>query len=74
MRDGANGRRGAAAAYGADVLGFSQTAFVLLRDLIAEHTGIYFADDRRDMLADNARSESSSRPATSSPICWPDWG
>ncbi|MEP7065611.1 MAG: protein-glutamate O-methyltransferase CheR [Gemmatimonadota bacterium] len=52
MRDEANGRRGAAAGYGADVLGFSETAFVLLRDLIAEQTGLYFADDKRDLLAD----------------------
>jgi chemotaxis protein methyltransferase CheR len=52
MRDEANGRRGAAVGYGADVLGFSEKAFALLRDLIADQTGIYFPDDRRDMLAD----------------------
>jgi len=36
----------------ADVLGFSETAFTLLRELIAQRTGVYFADSKRDMLAD----------------------
>jgi chemotaxis protein methyltransferase CheR len=52
MRGEANGRRGAAVGYGADVLGFSETVFALLRNLIAEQTGIYFADEKRDMLAE----------------------
>ena len=34
------------------MLGFSETAFVLLRDLIAQRAGVFFADDKRDMLAD----------------------
>ena len=38
--------------YSADVLGFSQAAFTLLRDLIAERAGVYFADEKRDQLAD----------------------
>ena len=36
----------------ADVLGFSESAFVLLRDLIAQRTGVYFSHDKRDLLAD----------------------
>ena len=38
--------------YSADVLGFSSSVFVLLRDLIQTNAGIYFADDKRDLLAD----------------------
>ncbi len=38
--------------FNADALGLSQTAFVLLRDLIAERTGQYFDDAKRDLLAD----------------------
>jgi chemotaxis protein methyltransferase CheR len=36
----------------ADVLGFTEPAFVLLRDLIAQRTGVHFAPDKRDLLAD----------------------
>jgi len=45
-------RRLGAVGYSADVLGFSSSVFVLLRDLIASHAGVYFADDKRDQLAD----------------------
>ncbi|MEO5817689.1 MAG: protein-glutamate O-methyltransferase CheR [Gemmatimonadaceae bacterium] len=45
-------RRLGAVGYSADVLGFSPTVFVLLRDLIASRTGVFFADDKRDQLAD----------------------
>lgn len=45
-------RDGAGFGSSADVLGFSQPAFSLLRDLIAEHTGVYFDDGKRDLLAD----------------------
>jgi len=38
--------------YSADILGFSESAFVLLRDLIAQRAGVYFGDDKRDLLAD----------------------
>jgi chemotaxis protein methyltransferase CheR len=38
--------------YSADVLGFSESAFTLLRDLIAQRAGIFFSDDKRDLLAD----------------------
>jgi chemotaxis protein methyltransferase CheR len=34
------------------VLGFSESAFTLLRDLIAQRVGVYFGDDKRDLLAD----------------------
>ena len=36
----------------ADALGLSAAAFALLRDLIAERTGIFFDDAKRDLLAD----------------------
>lgn len=36
----------------ADVLGFSQPSFTLLRDLIAQRTGVQFDDNKRDLLAD----------------------
>ena len=45
-------RRLGAVGYSADVLGFSTSVFVLLRDLIATNAGVYFADDKRDQLAD----------------------
>ena len=38
--------------HSADVLGFSESAFTLLRDLIAQRTGVFFDDGRRDILAD----------------------
>jgi chemotaxis protein methyltransferase CheR len=46
------GRRNGAFGSSADVLGFSESAFRLLRDLIAQHLGVYFGDDKRDLLAD----------------------
>jgi chemotaxis protein methyltransferase CheR len=46
------GRRAGASGYSADALGFSEAAFTLLRDLIAERTGNWFSDDKRDLLAD----------------------
>lgn len=51
MRD-AGGHRSGPVGYSAGILGFSDSAFTLLRDLIAQHTGVYFGDDRRDQLAD----------------------
>lgn len=38
--------------YGTEVLGISDSAFVLLRDLITERTGVFYDDGKRDMLAD----------------------
>jgi chemotaxis protein methyltransferase CheR len=35
-----------------ETLGLSDSAFVLLRDLIHERTGLYFEDGKREMLAD----------------------
>jgi chemotaxis protein methyltransferase CheR len=49
---GGDGRRAGAGGYSADTLGFSEAAFTLLRDLIAQRTGTYFGDDKRDLLAD----------------------
>lgn len=47
-----HGTRPGALGYSADILGFSQTAFALLRDLISQNAGVYFGDDKRDILAD----------------------
>lgn len=38
--------------YGAEVLGFTDSAFALLRDMIAQRTGVFFDDAKRDLLAD----------------------
>lgn len=51
MRDG-GAHRGGPAGYSAGILGFSDSAFTLLRDLIAQHSGVFFGDERRDQLAD----------------------
>ena len=64
MRDG-GGRRAGAAGYSADTLGFSETAFTLLRDLIAQRTGTYFGDDKRDLLADKLADLLAVRGMTS---------
>jgi chemotaxis protein methyltransferase CheR len=54
-------RRAGAIGHGADVLGFTEPMFTLLRDLIAERTGIFFASDRRDQLADKLSDLMSAR-------------
>lgn len=51
--------------YSADVLGFSESAFTLLRDLIAQRVGVFFADDRRDQLADKLSDLLAARGMTS---------
>ena len=51
MRD-PHGRQRDTFGYSAEVLGFSPSAFTLLRDLIAARIGIYYGDDKRDVLAD----------------------
>ncbi|HEX2779699.1 MAG TPA: protein-glutamate O-methyltransferase CheR [Gemmatimonadaceae bacterium] len=51
MRD-PHGRQRDTFGYSAEVLGFSPAAFTLLRDLIAARIGIYYGDDKRDLLAD----------------------
>ena len=51
MRD-AGGWSGFAAGHGAGNPGFSYSAFILLRDLIARRLGVHFGDDKRDLLAD----------------------
>ncbi|HEX9109748.1 MAG TPA: protein-glutamate O-methyltransferase CheR [Longimicrobiales bacterium] len=38
--------------YSAGVLGLTGDAFILLRDLVVERTGVYFDDSKRDMFAD----------------------
>jgi chemotaxis protein methyltransferase CheR len=45
-------RASAALGYYTEALGFSGSAFALLRDLIAERTGQYFDESKRDLLAD----------------------
>ena len=44
--------RGGTLGYSAQVLGLTGGAFTLLRDLIAQHTGVWFDDSKRDILAD----------------------
>jgi chemotaxis protein methyltransferase CheR len=59
------GRRVGALGYSADVLGFSESAFTLLRDLIAQRVGVHFADDKRDLLADKLSDLLAARGMTS---------
>ena len=47
-----SGGRFGAVGYSADILGFSQSAFALLRDLISQRAGVFYGDDKRDLLAD----------------------
>jgi chemotaxis protein methyltransferase CheR len=51
--------------YSADVLGFSESAFALLRDLIAQRIGVFFGDDKRDLLADKLSDLLAARGMTS---------
>ena len=60
-----SGRRPRGGGSSADVLGFSESAFVLLRDLIAQRTGVYFAHDKRDLLADKLADLLAARGMTS---------
>lgn len=62
---GFGGRRVDGGGSSADVLGFSESAFVLLRDLIAQRTGVYFANDKRDLLADKLSDLLAARGMTS---------
>ena len=64
MRD-SNGNRRGSVGYSADVLGFSESAFVLLRDLIAQRAGVFFGDDKRDLLADKLADLLAERGTTS---------
>src|SRR5215207_1852044 len=59
------GRRVDGGGSSADVLGFSESAFVLLRDLIAQRTGVYFANEKRDLLADKLSDLLAARGMTS---------
>ena len=59
------GRRAAGSGSSADVLGFSESAFELLRDLIAQRTGVYFSTDKRDLLADKLADLLAERGMTS---------
>ena len=60
-----SGRRPRGGGSSADVLGFSESAFVLLRDLIAQRTGVYFSLDKRDLLADKLADLLAARGMTS---------
>ena len=51
--------------YSADILGFSQAAFALLRDLICQRAGVYYGDDKRDLLADKLSDLVASHGMTS---------
>jgi chemotaxis protein methyltransferase CheR len=59
------GRRDGGGGSGAHVLGVSDSAFALLRDLISQRTGVFFADDRRDLLADKLADLLAERGMTS---------
>ena len=59
------GRRVGSGGSSADVLGFSESAFALLRDLIAQRTGVHFANDKRDLLADKLSDLLAARGMTS---------
>lgn len=58
-------RRNGAYGYSADLLGFTQSSFILLRDIIAERVGIYFDDQKRDLLADKLSELMAARGITS---------
>lgn len=60
-----DGRPGGAFGYSADVLGFSESAFTLLRDMIAQRVGIWFDDAKRDLLADKLSDLMAARGMTS---------
>ena len=59
------GRRVGGGGSSADVLGFSESTFALLRDLIAQRTGVHFANDKRDLLADKLADLLAARGMTS---------
>jgi chemotaxis protein methyltransferase CheR len=52
MMPGSNGRKNGSFGFGASIFALPDAAFSLLRDLIAEHTGIFFDDAKRSLLAD----------------------
>lgn len=58
-------RRSGARGYGTEVLGISDSAFVLLRNLIAERTGVFYDDSKRDLLADKLSAIVVARGLTS---------
>ena len=49
---GANGRRSGSSEFGAALFSLPDSSFYLLRDLIAERTGILFDEPKRSLLAD----------------------
>lgn len=51
--------------YGTEVLGISDAAFVLLRDLIADRAGVFYDDSKRDILADKLSAIVVSRGLSS---------
>ena len=62
---GPGSRRDAAGGYGADVLGFTESAFALLRNLIAERVGAFYSDDKRDQLGAKLSDLMAARGMTS---------
>ena len=64
MRD-PYGRPADSFGYSADVLGFSQSAFALLRDIIAQRLGVFYGDDKRDLLTDKLAGLVAARGMTS---------
>lgn len=64
MRD-RDGRLDGAFGFSAEVLGFSESAFTLLRDMIGQRLGIWFDDAKRDLLADKLSDLMAARGITS---------
>jgi chemotaxis protein methyltransferase CheR len=52
MMSGSSGRKGGSFEFGAALYALPDSAFYLLRDLIAERTGILFDEPKRSLLAD----------------------
>jgi chemotaxis protein methyltransferase CheR len=51
--------------YSAEILGFSEASFTLLRDLISQRAGVYFGDEKRDLLADKLSDLMAARGMSS---------
>jgi chemotaxis protein methyltransferase CheR len=52
MMSGSNGRRSGTLRFGAALVALPDSSFDLLRDLIAERTGVFFDEPKRSLLAD----------------------
>jgi Methylase of chemotaxis methyl-accepting proteins len=62
---GDNGRAGRSLGHASELIALSDSAFVLLRDLIVERTGIIFDESKRSLLADKLSEIVSANGLTS---------